>query len=187
MDIERVNGSNMQGDTIGWMPHTFYPVKYQNKHVEIDFFKSLGRLQVFILRALWYSDSEGNMSICAEPISETMETQENWRKRYWENFYKGATTKLKDWAYENEYRLILNDMFHDFDTPESRSLKYEFDALDGIIFGIKTTANDKLRIMKIIDDKCLKYKREDFNFYQAYYSKTDGKIKYELLDLIKPG
>lgn len=87
---------------------------------------------------------------------------------------------------ENEYRLIVTNMLDDFDTVKSRKLKYDFNSLEGIIFGIKTATEHKLKIMKIIDDKCAKYNRTDFNFYQAYYSKETGKIEYELLSLIKP-
>lgn len=184
--VRRANGYNDNGPTVGMMPHTFYKINYENKHVEIDFFKSLGRLQAIILRSHWYTDKYGNLSKCAEPISEDPEIEKKWLKDYWNSFYRGTTTKLKDWSYENEYRLILTNMLHDFDAVETRKLKYDFNSLEGIIFGIKTTAENKLKIMKIVDDKCKKYNRTDFNFYQAYYSGEKGKIEYALLSLIKP-
>lgn len=174
-NVERINGYNDSGPTVGNMPHTFYKINYENQHVEIDFFKSLGRLQVVTLRSHWYTDKDGNFSKCADPISEDPEIQDRWHADYWNSFYMGATTKLTDWSYENEYRLILTNMLHDFDTVESRKLKYDFNSLEGIIFGIKTTAEDKLKIIRIVDEKCKKYNRTDFNFYQAYYSKEKGK------------
>ncbi|SHN20344.1 DUF2971 domain-containing protein [Flavobacterium xinjiangense] len=186
LNIEKVNGCNENGVTIGMVPLTFYKVNYENKHIEIDFFKSLGRLQVFILRSHWYTDKEGNVSKCADPISKDPEVAKKWHSEYWKSFYRGVTTKLEDWNYENEYRLIVTNMLDDFDTVKSRKLKYDFSSLEGIIFGIKTSNKDKLKIMKIVDDKCTKYNRTDFNFYQAYYSKETGKIEYELLSLIKP-
>lgn len=186
LNIEKVIGWNDNGATIGMVPLTFYKVNYENKHIEIDFFQSLGRLQVFILRSQWYTDKDGNLSRCAKPISKDCEVEDKWHTEYWNSFYKGVTTKLMDWNYENEYRLIVTNMLDDFDTVKSRKLKYDFNSLEGIIFGIKTTTEDKLKIMKIIDDKSTKYNRTDFNFYQAYYSKETGKIEYELLSLIKP-
>jgi hypothetical protein len=185
-NVERINGYGERGPTTGMMPHTFYKVNYENKHIEIDFFKSLGRLQVIILRSHWYTDKDGNLSKCADPISKDPEVADRWHSDYWKSFYRGVTTKLKDWNYENEYRLILTNMLHNFDTVESRKLKYDFNNLEGIIFGIKTATENKLKIMKIIDDKCKKHNRTDFNFYQAYYSKESGKIEYAALSLIKP-
>lgn len=184
-NIERINGYNDRGPTVGTMPHTFYKVNYENKHVEIDFFKSLGRLQVFMLRSHWYTDRNGNLSTCGDPISKDSEIWDRWHTSHWDSFYRGATTKLKDWSYENEYRLILTNTLDDFDTVESRKLKYDFNSLEGIIFGIKTTAENKLKIIRIVEEKCKRYNRKDFNFYQAYYSKESGKIEYSLLGLIK--
>lgn len=185
LSLNCIDGWNENGPTIRMVPHTFYKVNYQNKHIEIDFFKSLGRLQVFILRSQWYTDINGNLSRCAAPISKDQEIKNKWHQDYWGSFYIGATTKLEDWSYENEYRLILTNMLDDFDSVESRKLKYDFESLEGIIFGIKTTSEHKLKIMKIVNEKCKKYNRTDFHFYQAYYSKEKGKIEYALLSLIK--
>ncbi|WP_417357839.1 DUF2971 domain-containing protein [Flavobacterium sp.] len=121
-NIERIRGYKGSGPVIGNMPHTFYKVNYENKHVEIDFFRSLGRLQVFMLRSHWYTHRNGNLSACADPISNDTEIWDRWHSSHWNSFYRGATTKLKDWSYENEYRLILTNMLHDFDTVESRKL-----------------------------------------------------------------
>jgi hypothetical protein len=186
LSVKRTNGYKGNAPTVGMMPYAFYKINYENKHVEIDFFKSLGRLQVFVLRNHWYTDKDGNLSKCAEPISKDPEIEKKWLKDHWNSFYRGVTTKLEDWSYENEYRLILTNMLHDFDAVESRKLKYDFNSLEGIIFGIKTTATNKLKIIKIVDEKCKKYNRTDFNFYQAYYSREKGKIEYALLSLIKP-
>ena len=31
-------------------------------------------------------------------------------ENHWENFYKNITQKTKDWEYENEYRIIYNEL-----------------------------------------------------------------------------
>lgn len=184
LDLNTIYGCNEKGDITGMVPHTFNKVNYENKHVEIDFFKSLGRLPVYQLRYQWYTDQEGNMSSCADPINKDDEKNKVWLNKYWSNFQNGATTKLKDWEYENEYRLLINDMLNDYETTEKRKLKYDFNDLEGIIFGIKTSTSDKMKIIEIINQKCEKHNRIDFNFYQAYYSKETGNINYEKLNRI---
>ena len=56
-------------------------------------------------------------------------------------------------------------------------LTYNFSSLKGIIFGIKTSKEDKREIIEIIEKKCDKYNRTDFKFFQAYYSPEDGEIR----------
>jgi hypothetical protein len=73
-------------------------------------------------------------------------------------------------------------MFDDtFDTIEKRKFKYDFKNLQGIIFGIKTSTENKKIIIRKIIDKCKMYDRQNFDFYQAAYDNNTGKIyKYKL-------
>ena len=64
-----------------------------------------------------------------------------------------------------------------------RALTYEFDSLTGIIFGIKTPDEDKLKIMDIIVRKCRDSGKTDFNFYQASYSPFEGNIERRKVDI----
>ena len=164
----------------------FSEIRYVDKPGEIDFFKSIGRITVEQLMKLWYTDTEGNVSECATHVPRAGEKDNHetvaWRKSYWDRFYRDITAKTKDWKYEQEYRLILEDGLRQFDDKKSRALTYDFNSLKGIIFGIKTTDRDKLRIIDIIKGKCREHKRTDFKFYQAYYSPEDGNIqKYKIL------
>ncbi len=70
-------------------------------------------------------------------------------------------------------------------TPANRKLKYDFNDLDGIIFGIKIKEEYKLKIMEIIGKKCKAKGREDFKFYQAFYSKEKGCMDFAHLSLVK--
>ena len=163
----------------------FYEVIYANKPGEIDFFRSIGRTTVEQLIELWYTDAEGNVSECAAHIPRDGEIDNDdtvaWRKSYWANFYRDITAKTKDWEYEQEYRLILADSLRQFDKEDSRILTYDFNSLKGIIFGLKTSDEHILRTINIIENKCEKYNRADFKFYQAYYSPETGDIrKYEI-------
>ena len=176
-----INGWSYEGPLKGARNQKFYPIDYTRGYGQIDFFRSLGRVQVGKLKTFWYSDGS-RTSICADEI---FSSEKQWQEKYWENFFRDITVKANDWKYENEYRLILASAFDDFKEEENRKLHYDFKSLVGIIFGINTSREDKIRIMKIIDDKCSKHDREDFKFYQAYYSADEGCINHEELSLIK--
>ena len=173
--------NKVRGKSEKTMP--FHEVRYANKPGEVDFFRSIGRLSVPELIKLWYTDSEGNRSECASHIRPDGNKKEDWQEIYWKNFYRDITTKTKDWKYEQEYRLILGKEIRTRTVhgKKIRTLTYDFDSLKGIIFGIKTSDEDRSEIIRIIQNKREKYKRSDFKYYQAYYFRGDGNIhKYEL-------
>lgn len=177
-------GPDYTTDLKGMRPQEFYKVNYHNKHVEIDFFKSLARMNRGQLNAFWYSDKEGNLSACGNHFNDKQQ-EDKWRNNYWENFMKSFTVKLLEWEFEQEYRLMIHGNFQDYSTPDKRKLKYSFNDLEGIVFGIKTSVADKIRIMKIIENKCKLSNRKDFKFYQACYAKENGKIEMFELDFLK--
>ena len=159
----------------------FSEISYVEKPGEVDFFRSIGRLTVELLMKLWYTNEEGNISECAAHIPRDGDMDRGdivgWRKSYWDSFYRDITTKTKDWEYEREYRLILDDRSGEFDEEKGRTLTYDFNSLKGIIFGIKTSDDDKLKIIQIIQRKCKENNRTDFKFYQAYYSPENSDIR----------
>ena len=159
----------------------FRKVSYADKVGAIDFFRSIGRLRIPVLMKLWYTNSDGNISECAAHIGPDGDKKDAWRKSYWQNFYRDITIKTKDWKYEQEYRLILRSGWSKLDEQKNRTRTYNFNSLKGIIFGIKTSDDDRLRIIEIIERKCKQNNRTDFKFFQAYYSPEDGDIrKYEI-------
>lgn len=159
----------------------FHPINYTKHFEKIYFFQSLGRLTTSTLKSAWY-EFKNELSNCAEEI---LNNQDEWRKKYWENFYRDITQKSDDWKYENEHRLILSNSFNDYTTIAKRSLRYDFSSLEGIIFCIKTSMNDKLSIIKIIEKKCIEEKRSNFKFYQAYYSPSSKLIEHSEMSLLK--
>ena len=160
----------------------FSEVSYADRQGEVDFFKSIGRLTAEELMKLWYTDQAGNISECAAHLLHDNDTF-NWREEYWESFYRDITTKTKDWEYEQEYRFILRDGLAEFSAEKRRSLRYDFNSLKGIIFGIKTTDEDKLNIIEIIKRKCREHGRADFEYFQAYYSSENGNIRKRKIEL----
>jgi hypothetical protein len=183
LNLNCIVGWGSQGAISGIRGHQFYKVNYAKEHVEVDFFKSLGRLPIPDLKNYWYGNKKGEISKCAEEVIAP--SNEKWREKYWERFYQGVTTKAEDWRYENEYRLMVTGFFHDYSETSSRKLRYDFNDLDGVIFGIKTKPADKLKIMNIIGEKCRKEGRKEFNFYQAFYSKEKACMDFAPMNLIK--
>jgi hypothetical protein len=76
-------------------------------------------------------------------------------------------------------------LIFEFPDRTSRKLRYRFEDLEGIIFGIKTPHEAKVEIMRIIGAKCRNAVRSDFEFHQAYYSRQTGRIETALLPLLK--
>lgn len=164
----------------GFRTMPFYEISYADRPGEVDFFRTICRLPVAALMKLWYIDQDGNISECASHIGPGGD-EGAWRKSYWDNFFRDITIKTRDWAYEQEYRLILADGLSEFDEKKDRTLTYNFNSLKGIIFGINTSIEDKMRIIEIIQRKCGENNRADFKFFQAHYSAENGEIrKYEI-------
>lgn len=130
----------------------------------------------------WFNDENGERSSVAPKI---MGDDKSWHTDHWERFSASYRTKTTEWAHEQEYRLILYSLLQRFDDIPSRKLKYKFSDLIGVIFGIKTTTEDKIRIMRIIEQKCRAEGRTEFEFHQAYYSRRSRKIELGPLSLIK--
>jgi Protein of unknown function (DUF2971) len=170
------NGAPIYGD----VAHEFQQVEYSSQFVEVNFFRTLGRLTMPMLRH-WYRDAAGTPSTS---VTDILSESDSWRKRYWEQRMTAITTKLADWAHEKEFRLTLSGS-SDFSDKSTRKLQYHFSDLQGIIFGMDTSTIDKLRIMKIIEEKCRKEGRNDFEFHQAHYSRRAGKMEITKMNLIK--
>lgn len=182
LSLKGRNGcSSISGPTYGFSNRMFYPIDYIKGYTQIDFFRMLGRLPMPKLNSMWYS-LDGEMSECADDM---ISSEEKWRDNYWKNFYHDITIKSKDWSYENEHRLILSSSLDSFSDLKDRSLNYEFKSLKGVIFGIKTKTEDKLKVIEIIEKKCSETGRDDFKFYQAHYSPDEKRITHSEMSLLR--
>ena len=149
-----------------------YKVEYGTTHPEIDFFRSMGNVPRNELFDLWYTDYNGNISGLSSDVGET-----HWRDDYWIRFFPDVLNKSIDWRYEKERRLVLYDIVGgDIEGEEYRKCTYEFRTLRGVIFGIRTPDEIKLRIINILARKCRAEGRADFELYQAYYEPGAGSI-----------
>ncbi|MFE8873799.1 DUF2971 domain-containing protein [Acetobacter persici] len=185
LDLRRA--TSWRGDgSIGYshVPHAFEPINYTSEFQEIDFFQSLGRLPIPKLSHFWYMGPNGRHSKIANRI---IGDEPQWRDMYWRRFVECYRTKSPEWAHENEHRLVLYSNIGNLEKKEDRKLKYRFDDLSGIIFGIKTSTENKIAAMRIIEKKCLEAGRTDFEFWQTHYSHRTQHIELYRLNLIKTG
>ena len=171
-------GKRHNEDKGEWYKYNFEKINYEDSYNEINFFETIGRLPIPALISTWYADESDNKS----PILDTLFKNKDERlNQYWNNVYKEILIKTKDWDYEKEYRIVMDSFLDDEIDKENRKFKYHFKDLCGIIFGMRTSMKDKIKIKKIIDEKCKIENREDFEFYQAYYCQKNKNIQYELL------
>jgi hypothetical protein len=159
----------------------FHKVSYSESYPEIDFFNSIGRLPIPLINAVWYNGEGGERSACR--ASRALDTDE-WRNQYWKSFESGAICKTSEWQHEQEYRLLVWS-FGDLKDKPSRKLTYKFADLAGIIFGARTSSEDKLKIIKIIEQKCKDENRTEFEFHQMQYSRRDRTFRVAPLNLIR--
>lgn len=171
------SGSN---SIIGSNDYRLSKMNYDDVLHEIDFFKALGRLSYPKFNEQWYISEDGEISSTINNIA----FDEEWLNQYKNDFIKIITRKSREYSYENEYRIILDELFNDYSSEEDRKLKYDFNDLEGIIFGIKTASCDKAKIINIIRKKCHESGRTSFDFYDAEYSYESGRIEPVKLDII---
>lgn len=173
-------GYGSKGVILGEKILSFEKITYGKTYSKIDFFRSLGRLPVPKINAAWYMNDDKNLS----DIHSEVFKNEKWRGEYWNKYEKNNLIKTKDWKYEDEYRLILNAGGDgEIDNKDDRKLKYDFNNLKGLIFGINTTDEDKVKIFEIIQKKCVENKRNDFELFQAYYCNINKNIQFKKLNI----
>lgn len=158
--------------------YEFHEIEYNKNFPEINFFQSLGNLSVSRMMDTWFRGEDQLRSRHISILEK--EKEEKWRHDYWNRGYKILRTKTTDWKHENELRVIRYSTI-----GENISLdNYDFKNLEGIIFGINTKIEHKIKIIEIIEEKCKKTSRKDFKFYQAAYCKMDGVVKKQELSLL---
>jgi hypothetical protein len=167
----------VRGDAV----HEFREVKYTGRFIETDFFRSMGRLTGPML-SFWFSNASGTVS---PRVGDIFTDPAAWRNKHWSDFETVMTTKFPQWCHEKEFRLTLHSEVTDFSDKSTRLLEYNFQDLQGVIFGIRTPTAAKLKIMSIVERKCREHGRSDFEFDQAYYSPSTGTIETEKLPSVK--
>lgn len=163
-------------------PLQLHKVSYSEAYPEIDFFRSLGRIRVIDLDGFWYTGEDGAVSSCREVMKKD---EAVWREAYWKGFVDGAMRKTSEWSHEEESRLVLHSNLIDLNPIPERKLKYKFEDLVGLTFGAKTTLANKLKIIRIIEQKCRSEGRTDFEFSEIIYDRDSSSFRSARLGLLK--
>ena len=133
-------------------------IKYTSQVIERNFFDTLRNLS-FIRAEDWLT---GRGGLKSKKLTAPKST-EGYVYDYQEKFYR----KIMDWHYEREYRIFLADRFFHYTDRLARNLKYDLNILTGIIFGIRTTLDDRFKILQKLAK--LGKSIRDLDFFQAEY------------------
>ncbi|MGL1892183.1 MAG: DUF2971 domain-containing protein [Spirochaetaceae bacterium] len=164
-----------------FMDMELHKINYEIGLKEIDFFKfSFKLLTPELSSEIWYTNDKGKKH---EYLEEYQNDKDLWSERFKQLLKEISTRKDPDWSNEDEYRLVINDYWNS-NVNSDRLHRYDFNQLDGIIFGIKTLKEDKLKMIEVIKKKCLADNRKEFSFYQAYYNYNTNKISYLELPIL---
>lgn len=141
-----------------------HEVSYTGTPPQIDFFRFLGRLPRTKLLDTWHSDRKGNASPL---IDEILSDEDSWRNDLWKRFHTKSTTKMSAWAHEEECRVVMSDIFDSH--AEGRAVTFQLDSLAGVVFGLRTSLDDKVAIARILNRKCGAENREPVPLYQMVF------------------
>ncbi|WP_228892415.1 DUF2971 domain-containing protein [Pseudoduganella aquatica] len=180
INLNTTTSFDMNGSQRTMRPHYFKPVVYRADHATLNFFETLGAAPTPVLNAQWYTNEKKEVSPL---LLRTEEERKKWRDEYWKQFLVSATTKTETWKPEQEQRLVYHSMSADL-TPEDRTLSYDFSSLEAIIFGVRVAAADKLKVMRVIAEKCRDHNRSDFNFFQAQFTTNQNEIKLSEMEAL---
>ena len=171
---QQASGADLTNCDIEHLNSPLHKVRYATSQDKVNFFTSLAASDPPELMRRWYKDDDNKRSTCSEHINEDG-FDETWQENYYKDFINGILSKNGVWAQESEYRLIALQPDANYFEGRSKTLHYRFDDLKGIIFGMRTSDDDKIELAKIVRLKCHKHDRNDFHFRQAHYS--GGQIK----------
>ena len=126
------------------------------------------------INGFWFLGEQGEVSSIRDEIRTREDT---WREGYWAQIEETSSRKTADWSHEDEYRLELRTSIGSYEEKPSRVLQYRFDSLAGIVFGANTSEANKVRMIRIIADKCKAEQRKEFEFYQTRYSRHERAFR----------
>ncbi|WP_161567040.1 MULTISPECIES: DUF2971 domain-containing protein [unclassified Exiguobacterium] len=165
--------SSNTGKVYNYVNHDLKSIDYSSDFGDLDFFKNLGTLSLGQLKEQWYTNENGELSICGKQL---FANKDEWRSAYWSEYEAGFLKKLPSWAHEKEYRIIIKSSLSSFDNAEDRVLEYKFESLEAIIFGMKTSQEHRSKIIEIVVKKCKELQVEKFDFFEMTYSNTTGSL-----------
>ncbi|MNC23400.1 hypothetical protein D3C75_714250 [compost metagenome] len=154
-------------------------VNYDASYSKPNFFTSIINGQKEWILSYWYTGEAGETSSCAAWLDKKLS---QILPKYKDEFQKSCTTKTAHWENETESRIILSGLHWE---PKERVARYSFSELEGLIFGINTSDETKVKVIRKIAEHCVKHRRSDFKFYQARFDSTYSSIEHDHLEYIK--
>lgn len=158
------------------------PVEYKDSIIKRNYFETLGELNMLQIEA-WLTNEDNESSSLL-----TIYDSDEWRNRYWKEFNEMYYTKMSDWEYEKEYRLVIPGCVLDhilaldqelkseveLEEPKGLAVKYVPDTLKGIVFGIRTNIYDKMKLLRAIKESGRNL--NNFKVFEAKYDERNRKI-----------
>ena len=142
-------------------------VSYSSDTLQKNFFDTLANMTYTELE-YWLTDERENRSKYLKGISYYQ--NHDWHRNYWKDYKEKFLTKMKAWEYEQECRAIIRP----FEDTKKHIFSYDLAAFKGLIFGINTSAEDKIKLLQKI--RSISKLSNDFQFYQAEYDDELQKI-----------
>lgn len=149
------------------------PIKYDEQIIEKNFFDVLNHLS-FLQAEDWLTGLDGVKSCKLLPLADASEYDDDYR----EKFYR----KIGAWRHEREYRIFLPDKFYSYADKFTRNLNYDLKTLTGIIFGLRTTLDDKIELIKKLVR--LRKSLSDFEFFQTEFDDDTQAISIREKNLL---
>lgn len=96
-----------------------------------------------------------------------------------ELYKKASLQKTLYWEYEDEVRMIMTGLHERYTESVKNNktvLRFNLENLKGVIFGVRTSIDDKLKVIDVLKEM---YKKQEAKpvIYQAIYSQNDNEIK----------
>ncbi|SDD87759.1 hypothetical protein [Natrinema hispanicum] len=154
-----------------------HAVDYESPPPEVDFFRFLGRLPLPKLESAWHSTPDGRTS---QMIGEIVDDLDAWRDNLWDHFGSMSTRKLNKWEHEQEIRMVLPDLLGS--EGSHRKVKYDMSQLEGIVFGLRTSLEDRFEVMKIISENNQDGDPSPVEYYEMVYDGNNfRKVKLNMV------
>ncbi len=157
-------------DLEGLDPCYLEKVSYNHKLESLDFFSMLGLLNGATIENRWRKYNN---------VKTAINIHYGFNKEaYREKVLQAIRQKMKNWQYEKEYRIIKNEL----DDNIQQSFKLIKDELFGVIFGIRASSFEKVKVSNMVKYMEKRSSRSKIKLYQAIYSERNGKIRaYEIM------
>lgn len=173
LNVEEISGDQGSEPTFRQFQAPLYNVDYDSPPPQLNFFRFLGRLPMPKLISAWYSTPQGETS---SMVDEILDDEESWRENLQDHFYKMVRTKLGEWKHEEEIRMVLPDLLDS--KGRLRKVTYDLSQLAGVVFGLRTSIEDRFRVMRILTESSQDVDSTPVEFYQMVYDGTSfRKVK----------